>query len=239
MKSKDETHSLFHGINKDYRGDGYHITFPSNLESEARDMVSQLGLYLVHQYDKEILMYFTSTAAERALSSPWDSELHCAKTPELKGVWNLLSEVDNTMKFISKPKKRVIINTTADELNATTNTNTQVATFDFNQDTGLVATFRTLENGNQPPIVSTTKTATTVLPQVNHAPDTRSDMSIIGTNGTLAARVSTIKTNLISLTKMLSGFIALQHNAKDDQKRLPTSNVVTPSTKPGLGGPAL
>ena len=83
MKSKDGTHSLFLGINEDYRGDGHQITFPSNLELEARDMVSQLGSYLVHQYDKEILKYFTTTAAKRALSSPWDSVLHCAKAPEI------------------------------------------------------------------------------------------------------------------------------------------------------------
>ena len=105
MKSKDRTHSLFLGINEDYCGDGHQITFPSNLELEARGMVSQLGLYLVHQYNKEILKNFTTTTAKHALSSPWESELYCVKTPELKGVGNLLSEVNDAMKFISEPKK--------------------------------------------------------------------------------------------------------------------------------------
>ena len=83
MKSKDGTHSLFLEINEDYCGDSHQNTFPSNLELEAHDMVSQIGSHLVHQYDKEILKYFTITAAERALSSPFDSEPYCTKTPEL------------------------------------------------------------------------------------------------------------------------------------------------------------
>ena len=103
----------------------------------------------------------------------------------------------------------------------------------------MVTTFRTLENANQPLTEYTTETATTVLQQENHATDTKSNMSSIGTNGTLATRVSTIETNIKSLTDMLSRYIASQHNAKDDKERLPTSNVVTPSTAPAVGGPSL
>ena len=150
-----------------------------------------------------------------------------------------MAKVDDTMTFISEAKKKVIINTTAEVLNETANENPHVATVTFNQDTGLVAAFRTMENGIQPPNASTIETPTILIPQVHQAADAKSNMSSIGTNGTLATRVSTIETNIKSLTDMLSGYIASQHNANGDKERFPLSYVVTPSTAPAVEGPAL
>lgn len=147
MATKDGKNTLFLGVNKDQRGDGDCLTFPLTLESEARDMVSQLASYLVFKHNKDILKYFKTPAVDRALASPWDNDLYCAKTPELEGIGNLLSEVDDTLTYIHEAKQRVTININVEILNSAADKNGCVETFGFSQDTESVGTFRTHKNG--------------------------------------------------------------------------------------------
>ena len=239
ITAKNGENNLFLGINGDQRGDGKFLTFPLTLKSEARDMVSQLAFYLVYKYNTNILKYFTSSAANRALALPWDNEMYCAKSPELEGVGNLLSEVNNTLTYIQEPRQRVTINSNVKILNDAANKNRRVATFRFSQDTGLVATFCTHKNG--------ATTGTRTERQDTTTNNTMSDVSSKGTNGTLSTRVSTMENNLQSLQAMLSkvhGLICLTHNANNshtcnDQARQPKLNVVTPPATLVAGGSAL
>ena len=203
-------------------------------------------MYLVYKYENNILKYFTPSAADCALTSPWDKELYCTKSSELEGVGNLLAEVDNIMTFVKQPSKLVEIKTGAKILNYAATTPSNLTTFEFSQDTESVNTFQTH--------VHQDTTTTTVTPVSNlqasnkpgsHNKDTMSNVSskgTNGTNGTLGTRVCTMEHNIQSFTAILNkvqGYLRSQHNTHNDQGRHSLLEVVTPPTVLAEGGSAL
>ena len=96
FKTKDKTSPLFLSINEDRRGDGFFVTFPTTIETEARDMLSHFGSYLVYeQKNKEVLKYLTLEAGERSKRALWDPETETAISEENTTMDELIVEVDN------------------------------------------------------------------------------------------------------------------------------------------------
>lgn len=90
IKTSDGKTSLFLGVNKTKREEGHYITFPSSIEAEARDMITQFHSYLVFKHDAVILKCFTPDAAARATQAPWDNINKCAKTEENETLQKLM-----------------------------------------------------------------------------------------------------------------------------------------------------
>ena len=64
IKTKDKQSNLFLGINENVRRDGVFFTFPTALETKARDMISYFGTYLVHEHTENVLKYLKPDAAK-------------------------------------------------------------------------------------------------------------------------------------------------------------------------------
>ena len=142
------------------------------------------------------------------------------------------------MSFVKEPTKQVLVNTNIQILNESTQTNNHLSTFDFNQDTTSIGTFFTqgIEQNNNQMINNEEK-------NLNQENNTMSDISSKGTNRTMATRVSTMEQNMKSLTEMMSKvrnyMRTSNHNVDDNQEKLPTSDVVTPSPASAEEGSAL
>ena len=141
FKTKDNKAPLFIGINEDKQGNGYFVTFPTSQETEARDMLSHFGSYLVYeQKNKEVLKYLTLEAGERSRKSKWDPKTQTAISEENTMMDELISKADN-MDWLQGPTQPVGVQLT--DIAATTQTSKQQYTsnFRFNQDTSSIKFF--------------------------------------------------------------------------------------------------
>ena len=62
IKSIDDENPLFLEINVDKYGDGHYVTFTKKKESDARDILSNFGAYLLHTYDDKKIMTLCTRA---------------------------------------------------------------------------------------------------------------------------------------------------------------------------------
>ena len=103
FKTKDKAGPLFLSINEDKRGDRYYVTFPTINETEARDMLSHFGSYLVYeQKSKEVLQYLTYEAGERSSKAKWDLETQTEILEENTTMDKLLNKTEN-MDWLQGP----------------------------------------------------------------------------------------------------------------------------------------
>ena len=105
IKTMDKASTLYLGINEDYRSDGHFFTFPSTLETEARDMISHFGSYIAHEHKTDALIYLRPEAAKRAETSTWDP-IKREATSEDNKVMDLLVDKTDKMDWLQDPEKK-------------------------------------------------------------------------------------------------------------------------------------
>ena len=132
VASPEET--LFLSIDYNDYSSGYVLTFPTHLESEARDCISQLPSFLHWMYGDNVLEQLTDFAVERAHAAPWSEELMRAVSQEDTALDNLLQEADQ-LDWLRNDNEVVIEDTPV---------STQTSAFLFNRavDDDSVSTFR-------------------------------------------------------------------------------------------------
>jgi len=64
---------LFWSVDYDDKDDGYHLTYPRFLNTQARDIISQLPSLLVFICGPDVLHMITDSAQTRAREAPWDA----------------------------------------------------------------------------------------------------------------------------------------------------------------------
>ena len=64
---------LFWSVDYDDKDDGYHLTYPRFLKTQARDIISQLPSLLVFICGPDVLYMMTELAQTRAREAPWDA----------------------------------------------------------------------------------------------------------------------------------------------------------------------
>jgi len=64
---------LFWSVDYDDKDDGYHLTYPRFLNTQARDIISQLPSLLVFICGPDVLYMMTELAQTRAREAPWDA----------------------------------------------------------------------------------------------------------------------------------------------------------------------
>ena len=154
FKTKDKESPLFLGNNKDKRGDGYFVTFPTINKTETRDMLSHFGSYLVYeQKNKEVLQYLTMEAGERASKAKWDPETQTAISEENTTMDELINKTDN-MDWLQGPVQQKGVQFTNNVAPVLTSEQQYASNFRFNQDTSLINTF----SSRYTPLVSPSKT---------------------------------------------------------------------------------
>ena len=141
FKTKDKTSPLFLSINEDRRGDGFFVTFPTTIETEARDMLSHFGSYLVYeQKNKEVLKYLTLEAGERSKRALWDPETETAISKENTTMDKLIVEVDN-INWLQSPVQNKGVQFLENVSPPKNDERKYASTFNFNQDTSSIKTF--------------------------------------------------------------------------------------------------
>ena len=94
IETIEKPKTLFLGIDYSEYSSGYVITFPTYLESEARDCIAQLPSFLHWLYGDPILQLLTDSAVERAYEAPWSEELMRAVSKEDTALDSLLDEAN-------------------------------------------------------------------------------------------------------------------------------------------------
>ena len=135
--------SLFLSIDYNEFSSAYVLTFPTHLESEARDCISQLPSFLHWLYGDHVLEQLTDFAVERAYAAPWSEELMRAVSQEDTALDNLLQEADQVDWL--RNESEVIIEDSP--------TKNAASAFLFNRtvDNDSVSTFRTKKSRPEVP----------------------------------------------------------------------------------------
>ena len=73
IKTLDGTYTkVFWSVDYDEKDGGHFLTYPSYLNTQARDIIAQLPSLLHWIYETPVLQMMTASAQERALDAPWD-----------------------------------------------------------------------------------------------------------------------------------------------------------------------
>ena len=105
-------------INVDYSSwhSCYLLTYPSHLEKEAEDYITQLPAFLHYVYGPEVLLMLTAEGQAKAQSSSWDPEKLCA-TSSLDLELDAVANESNTLAWLPDLKSELIhLDTTNMEL---------------------------------------------------------------------------------------------------------------------------
>ena len=105
-------------INVDYSSwhSCYLLTYPSHLEKEAEDYITQLPAFLHYVYGSEVLLMLTAEGQAKAQSSSWDPEKLCA-TSSLDLELDAVANESNTLAWLPDLKSEFIqLDTTNMEL---------------------------------------------------------------------------------------------------------------------------
>ena len=95
-------------INVDYSEwhNSYVLTFPSHLEKEADDYISQLPAFLHYIYGDEVLFMLNPEGQMKALQSTWDPETLCA-TSNLDLELDAITTESSNITWLSEPKTNI------------------------------------------------------------------------------------------------------------------------------------
>ena len=104
IQTKDEKAKLFLGVNEDKKGDGVFFSFPTSLETKARDMITYFGAYLAHTHTTSVLTYLKPEAAIRAKTITWDPVKHEAISKDNKDLDLLMDETEK-IDWLQDPNK--------------------------------------------------------------------------------------------------------------------------------------
>ena len=221
FKTKDKTGPLFLSINKDKRGDRYYVTFPTINETEARDMLSHFGSYLVYeQKSKEVLQYLTIEAGERSSKVKWDPKTQTAISEENTTMDKLLNKTDN-MDWLQGPVQQKGVQFTKNVTLARTSKQKYALNFRSNQGTSLINTF----SSKYTPLVSTPRTND--IDVRDYRQDQISEMSPEEMVATLSVKFSGMNKNLTEMNgmmKTMANWMQMAHRSNrnnDNPDRLP------------------
>ena len=124
----------------------YVLTYPSHLEKEAEDYISQLPAFLHYVYGPEVLLMLTAEGQSKAQTSTWDPEKLCATSHLDLELDAVTSETSNVMWLPDLQTELVQFDTTNLDI---TNTIFNRAT-----DADSISTFKPSADTPAPPIVS-------------------------------------------------------------------------------------
>ena len=206
LKTKDEKAYLFLGINYDEKESGYTFTFAKKFENDARDMIAQLGPYLIHKHNQTVVRYMTADAGTRALENPWDPELGRAVTDLDKDHAAFHNECNN-MDWLTAPvyKNMTIDASVITNTSASTITNNSHFSFEQLIDDNSIETMdrnspekrRALSNRiNQP--------------EIQQKSDEISIISETQTIATMDSRISLMESSISNMNKMMTMFMSSQ-----------------------------
>ena len=150
-------------INVDYSSwhSCYLLTYPSHLEKEAEDYISQLPAFLHYVYGPEVLLMLTAEGQAKAQSSSWDPEKLCA-TSSLDLELDAVANETNTLAWLPDLKSEII------QLD-TTNMEIKNRIYDKATDADSVSTFQPNQN-----IINSTSIVTPTLNEKNSEKDNSS-----------------------------------------------------------------
>ena len=137
-------------INVDYSDwhSCYLLTYPSHLEKEAEDYITQLPAFLHYVYGPEVLLMLTAEGQVQAQSSSWDPEKLCAT-----------SRLDLELDAVATETSHVVwlpdLQTEIIELD-TSNLDLNNRIYEHATDADSISTFKPANDTQAPPIVSPT-----------------------------------------------------------------------------------
>jgi hypothetical protein len=206
LKTENDKAYIFLGINWDKKESGYTFTFAKKFENDARDMIAQLGPYLIHTHDRSVVKYMTVEAGTRALENPWDPELGRVVTELDKDHAAFHSECDN-MEWLSAPTYDKNITIDASIItNTSTSTITNNSHFSFKQliDDNSIETMNRNSPGKRK---QSNRITQPPLQQQNN------DISIISeaqTIATMDTRISVMESSINNMSKLMKMFMSSQ-----------------------------
>ena len=100
---------LFCTVDWHYDNSVVNFIYPEQYSSEAHDRIADLGSFIKFTAGETALVkYFTPSAAERALQSPWNESLGRAESQSSKEVDLILDECDN-IDWLQQPSKEKVV----------------------------------------------------------------------------------------------------------------------------------
>ena len=124
----------------------YVLTYPSHLEKEAEDYISQLPAFLHYIYGPEVLLMLTAEGQSKAQTSTWDPEKLCATSHLDLELDAVTSETSNIMWLPDLQTEIAQFDTS--------NLNITDKIFNNATDADSISTFKSPENTPKTPIIS-------------------------------------------------------------------------------------